>query len=149
MLKTVCAASLICAALAATAAAAPFDEPAIRANVAAFEAAWNNRDSAGVVATYAPDGDVVVMDGARIAGHDEIRRLTEAELAKTPPTMRITLTVTSIRPITQDAAVVDTVARFNEGPVRENRGTSVFVLRGGKWLVAALRVYPAQGPPGR
>ena len=54
--------------------------------------------------------------------------------------------MTSIRPLTPESAIVDTVARFNEGAVRDNRGTSVFVRRDGKWLVSALRVFPAQRP---
>ena len=38
------------------------DEAAIRANVAAYETSWNKRDASGVVATYTPDADVVVLD---------------------------------------------------------------------------------------
>ena len=146
MPKAVIAAVLACSAVAGAADAAPPDEAAIRSNVAAYETAWNKRDVAGVLATYTPDADVVAFDGPRTAGREAIRGRLHEELAATPPTMRISLTVTSIRPLTPECAVVDTVARFTEGAVRENRGTSVFVRRDGQWLVSALRVFPAQRP---
>jgi uncharacterized protein (TIGR02246 family) len=146
MLKVVVAAGLVCSAVAGSALGAPLDEAAIRSNVAAFEAAWNKRDAAGVLATYAPDGDVVVLDGPRTAGREAIRRLLDADFSTTPSTMRIRLVVTSVRSLTRETAIVETVARFNEGAVRENRGTSVFVRRDGQWLVSALRVLPAPKP---
>jgi uncharacterized protein (TIGR02246 family) len=146
MPKAVIAAVLACSAVAGAADPAPPDEAAIRSNVAAYETAWNKRDIAGVLATYTPDADVVVFDGPRTAGREAIRRRLSEDLATTPPTMRISLTVTGIRPLTPESAIVDTVARFNEGAVRENRGTSVFVRRDGRWLVSALRVFPAQRP---
>ena len=149
MPKTAIAAGLACGALAATVLGAPIDEAAIRANVAAYESAWNKRDAAGVTQTYAPDADVIVMDGPRTAGQAAIRRRLDGDFSTLPSTTRITLTLTNIRAVTPDTAVVDTIARFNEGTVRENRGTSLFVRRDGKWLVAALRVYPAQGALGR
>jgi uncharacterized protein (TIGR02246 family) len=128
------------------AVAAPADEAAIRANVSAYETAWNKRDASGVVATYTPDADVVIFDSPRAAGHEAIRKTLEAGFATTPASTRITLSVTSIRQLSQDVAIAETLAKFNEGAVRENRGTSVLVRHGGRWLVTALRVYPAQRP---
>ena len=145
MWKRIVAIGLLCSAAAGVGIGAPADEAAIRANVAAFEAAWNKRDVAGVVATYAPDGDVVVVDGPRVVGHEAIRKSLE-DFSTTPPTMRITLRVTGVRLLSHDVAIADTLAHFNEGAVRDNRGTSVFVRREGHWLVAALRVFPAQKP---
>ena len=72
--------------------------------------------------------------------------MLEAGFAATPASTRITLSVTSIRQLSQDVAIAETFAKFNEGAVRENRGTSVLVRQGGRWLVTALRVYPAQRP---
>jgi uncharacterized protein (TIGR02246 family) len=146
MPKAVIAAVLACSAVAGAADAAPPDEAAIRSNVAAYETAWNKRDVAGVLATYTPDADIVAFDGPRTAGREAMRARLREDFAASPPTMRISLTVTGIRPLTPESAIVDTVARFNEGGVRENRGSSVFVRRDGKWLVSALRVFPAQRP---
>jgi hypothetical protein len=63
MLTRIIAVALLCSGAMAAAFGSPADEVAIRANVVAFEAAWNKRDLSDVVATYAPDGDVVVFDG--------------------------------------------------------------------------------------
>ncbi|SRR6266487_142454 len=122
------------------------DEAGVRANVAAFEAAWNKRDVAGVLATYAPDADFVFFDGPLIAGRDALRTSLETSMSTASPTMRITLTVTNVRFPGRDVAIADTIARFNEGDVRENRGTSVLVRQDGRWLVVALRVFPARRP---
>ncbi len=100
----------------------------------------------GVVATYTLDGDFVFFDGPRVVGREAIRKWTTDDLATMPSTKRITLTVTGIRFLADDIAIAETSARFNEGEARENRGTSVFVRQNGRWLVAALRVYPAQRP---
>jgi uncharacterized protein (TIGR02246 family) len=146
MLRRILVVALLCSGATGGAFGASADEAGIRANVAAFETAWNKRDMGGVAATYAPDGDVVVFDGPRVTGREAIRKMMEAELSTTPASKRISLTVISIRVIGQDVAIADTVARFNEGPVQENRGTSVLVRRGGTWLIAALRVFAAQRP---
>ena len=146
MLKGLIAVGLVVSALALEALGAPQDEAAIRGNVAAFEAAVNKRDVAGVVATYTLDGDFVFFDGPRVVGREAIRKWTTDDLATMPSTKRITLTVTGIRFLADDIAIAETTARFNEGEARENRGTSVFVRQNGRWLVAALRVYPAQRP---
>lgn len=131
---------------ASAAVAAPADEAAIRANVAAYETAWNKRDASGVVATYTPDADVIVFDSPRAVGRDAIRKTLEDQFATTPASTLISLTVTSIREVSQDVAISETLAKFTEGAVRENRGTAVLVRQGGRWLCAALRVYPAQRP---
>ena len=146
MLKGLTAVGLVVSAVALGALGAPQDDAAIRGNVAAFEAAVNKRDVAGVVATYTPDGDFVFFDGPRVVGGEAIRKWTTDEFATMPSTKRITLTMAGIRFVGDDIAIAETVARFNEGEVRENRGTSEFVRQNGRWLVAALRVYPAQRP---
>jgi len=121
------------------------DEAAIRAHAVAIESAINKRDVAAVVALFTPDGDEINGDGPRVAGREAMRQAQVADFAKWPATMRFTLAVTGIRYLGQDVAIVETTAQFSEGAVRSNRGTWVSVRQGGKWLIAALRVYPAQG----
>jgi len=141
-------------ALAVMSSAAPLaaqdraaDEAAIRAQTVAVENALNNLDgAAALVALFTPDGDEIIGDGPRLVGREAIRQAQEAGQAQRPPTMRITLEVTGIRFLGQDIAIVETSARFNEGPIRANRGTRVMVRQGSKWLIAALRVYPAERP---
>ncbi len=121
------------------------DEAAIRAHAVAVENAINNRDAAALVALFTPDGDEILGDGPRLVGREAMRQAQEARQAQRSPTMRFTLEVTGIRFLGQDIAIVETTARFSEGPIRANRGTWVSIRQGGKWLIAALRVYPAEG----
>ena len=118
-------------------------EAAIREQVASNAAAINKRDAAGVAALFAPDGDQVIVDGPRVVGRTAIRDAVQKDLSTWPAARRITLAVTGIRMLTPDIAIVETTATFSEGPVQSNRGTSVLVRQGGKWVTAALRVYPA------
>ena len=134
----------LCAVQPALGVAGSGEETAIRANVAAYEAAWNSRDVAGVVATFAPDGDFIAFDGPRVAGQPGLRKMIERDLATAAASTRIRLTVTSVRLLGPQMAVVETEARFSEGSMPDNRGTSVLVRQGQIWLVAALRVFPAQ-----
>ncbi len=138
-------------ALAVMSSAAPLaaqdraaDEAAIRAHAVAVENGINNRYAAAVVALFTPDGDEILGDGPRLVGREAIRQAQEARQAQRSPTMRFTLEVTGIRFLGQDIAIVETTARFSEGPISANRGTWVSVRQGGKWLIAALRVYPAE-----
>lgn len=118
-------------------------DAAIRSQTAAYAAAINKRDAAAVAALFSPDGDLTVMDGPRSAGRAAISEATKKELAAWPATRKIGLMVTTVRTLTPDIAIVESTATFTEGPVQTNRGTSVMVRKDGKWLIAALRVYPA------
>lgn len=122
------------------------DEAAIRAHAVATENAINDGDAAALAALFTPDGDEINGDGLRIVGREAIRQAQEARQAQRSPTMRFTLEVTGIRFLGPDIAIVETVARFSEGPIRANRGTWVSVRQSGMWLIAALRVYPAERP---
>lgn len=123
------------------------DEAAIREHTAAYESAVNKGDAAAIAALFASDGDFIFFDGPRLTGRVAIQRDTEARFSTRPATMRFTLAVTGIRFVGPEAAIVDTHATFSEGPMQANRGTSVMVRRDGQWLLAALRVFPAQGSP--
>lgn len=122
----------------------PKDEAAIRAQVAAYEAAINGRDRDALTALFTPEADFVFFDGPRVVGRDSIVARTNNALADCPTTMRFTLGVTSVRFLRPDVALVETEAGFSEGEMRSNRGTALLERRGGKWLWTALRVYPAQ-----
>ena len=133
---TLCAAPVSAQARAA-------DETALRARVTAFEVAINKRDMAGLAALYAPDADLIVIDGPTVSGRAAIQAAAQRDWGIGPATRRISLTVTNIRFVGPDVAVINTRAVFNEGPVREDRGTWIAVRQAGSWLIAALRVLPA------
>ena len=119
------------------------DEKAIRAISVAFEKAINQRDYAGIGALYTPDADLIVQDGPIVAGRVAIEAATQRDWSSSP-TRRITLTVTGVRFLSTDLAIVNTRAQFNNGPVKEDRGTWIAVRQSnGAWLIAALRVMPA------
>ena len=119
-------------------------ETAIRTRISALETAWNKRDAAGIAAMYTTDGDVMMIDAPVMAGRTALQAAAERDMPTQPPTLRINITPISIRFLVPDVAIVNTVARFNEGAVKEDRGTWVLVRRNGKWLIAALRVLPAE-----
>ena len=127
-------------AVAQNASAVP---AAFREQAAAYAAAINNRDAEAIASLYASNGDQVIVDGPRLTGRAAIREVTQKDLAVWPPTRRFTLAVTGARMLTPNIAIVETRATFSDGPVQSNRGTAVMVRHGGKWLIEALRVYPA------
>jgi uncharacterized protein (TIGR02246 family) len=138
---------LACGAATLPAQSRAIDEAAIRAHAVAIEGAINKRDATGVVALFTPDTDEINGDGPRLVGREAMRQSMVADFARWPATRRFTLAVTGIRFLGQDVAVVETTAQFSEGAIRSNRGTWVIVRQGGTWLIAALRVYPAQRTP--
>ena len=144
MRSIVAAGAILFAASASSAQTRSADEAAIHAQTAAYESSLNKRDPAAVAALFVPDGDLVFFDSPRVSGRDALIQNTKDAVATWPATMRFTLSITAIRFLTPDVAIVDTEAHFSEGDMRANRGTSVVVRQKGKWLIAALRVFPAQ-----
>lgn len=119
-------------------------ETAIRTRVSALETAWNKRDAAAIAAMYSADGDAIIMDAPVFTGRAALQVAAAHDISTQAPTLRISITPTSIRFLRSDVAIVNTIARFNEGAGKEDRGTWVLVRRKGEWLIAALRVLPAE-----
>lgn len=117
---------------------------AIRAQVAALQAAFNKQDAAGMVAVYAPDADAMINDGHYSAGSAGLLKAGRDDIASRPKGLQISITVTNVRFVTSDVAIANTRATFNLPEVKEDRGTWIFVRRDGKWMVSALRVQAAQ-----
>ena len=120
------------------------DEAALRTRVVAFETAFNARDGAALGALYAADADLIVVDGAHVVGRAAIEAAARRDWAASAA-RRISLTVTGIRFLSPDIAIVSTRARFNEGP-SEDRGTWIAVRQAGNWMIGALRVLPVARP---
>ena len=121
------------------------DEAALRGRAVAFESAFNKRDGATLGGLYAEDADLIIADGALVVGRAAIVAAARRDWAAGPPNRRMSLTVTGIRFLSPDIAIVNAWARFNEGP-SEDRGTWVAVRQPGGWLIGALRVLPAARP---
>jgi uncharacterized protein (TIGR02246 family) len=118
------------------------DESALRERVAAFEAAINTRNYPVLAALYDADADLIVIDGPLVAGRTSIQAATQRDWSSSP-TRRISLQVTNIRFLGNDVALINTRAQFNEGTIREDRGTWLASRQSGQWLISALRVLPA------
>src|SRR3954466_6713625 len=78
----------------------------IRAQVAALQTAVNTRDAAGVAALYATDGDAIIIDGPYNAGTAALLKGAREEIAARPKGLQISITVTNVRFITADVAIV-------------------------------------------
>lgn len=126
--------------LTSSLAAQTGDEAAIRAQVAAMETALNERDSEGYASVYLPDGDFINTVFARSSGREAIREeLDRLFAALGPPDVsEISITVTTIRFLGADVAIVD-------GDVLPTQGRATYVMarRDGTWRVAAGRILPA------
>jgi len=123
---------------------------ALRNRVEAFQTAWNAHDAAGVAAFFTDDADQVMGDGAAVSG-PAIQRWWQESFATMEPARRITLTVSSVRLLSPDVALINTVAETGGRDAQDkglltskDRGTWVVVQKRGQWLMAALRVYPAE-----
>lgn len=116
------------------------DESAIRAVLAANEAATNRRDSEGVAATFTPDADLLVANGPKFLGINEIQR-NEEQFYSTPGLREWRATVEAIRFLSDDVALVEQIATttLDAGDTHEN-ATVLMVRTEQGWKIAAVRV---------
>ena len=121
-------------------------DAAVRQQQAALGAAINKRDAAAVAEFFASDGDEVYFDDQRIVGRNAIRENQQKAFATWPKAQRFTLAVTNVRVLTPEIAIVDTLATFNEGEMKSNRGAAVWARQDSKWLITTLRIYPSAAP---
>jgi uncharacterized protein (TIGR02246 family) len=128
------------------------DAEAIRQLYARYDAAWDKGDVGGVAMVWADDADHVEPDGRAIKGRAAIEKDLGQRLASDLKGTRSQQTITGIRFITPDVAVVDAAyevsgARDAQGqslPALEGRYVDIWVKRGGKWHIAADRpIVPA------
>ena len=149
LLGTLSVIAMSCSTVEQTPTAEPdrsADEAAIRAKIAANEAATNRLDATAVAATFAEDADIIIGDPPRItpriSGRDAIRRTIEAGYSTTPH-LEARITIDSIRFLSADVAIAECLGlhRYSTGDVRD-RVTVVMERRDGDWLIAAVRVLP-------
>jgi uncharacterized protein (TIGR02246 family) len=128
------------------------DAEVIRQLYARYDAAWNKGDATGVAMVWTYDADHVEPDGRAIHGRTAIAKELGQRLATDLKGTRSQQTITGIRFITPDVAVVDAAyevsgARDAQGqslPPLRGRYVDIWVKRGGKWHIAADRpIVPA------
>jgi uncharacterized protein (TIGR02246 family) len=128
------------------------DAEAIRQLYAGYDAEWNKGDLAGLALVWADDADHVEPDGRAIKGRAAIAKELGQRLATDLKGTRSQQTITGIRFISPDVAVVDAAyevsgARDAQGqtlPTLQGRYVDIWVKRAGKWHIAADRpIVPA------
>lgn len=128
------------------------DAQTIRQLYAAYDAAWNKGDSAGLAMIWADDADHVEPDGRAVKGRVAIEKGLRQRFATDLKGTRSQQTIKDIRFVTHDVAVVDasyevTGARDAQGqslPALQGSYIDIWVRRGGKWHIVADRpIVPA------
>jgi len=135
---------LVCTTVRALAADSPTPanlEQAVRDRTKAFDAAWNRHDAEAVAAFYATDGDLVTETGDVFTGRDGIQKILTDAFDGDLKNSTLSSTVSSVRLIKPDVAIVDSDAELKpgEGDPRKVHVISVLVNQNGKWLTATTR----------
>ena len=136
--------------------AAEADEAAIRKIHADFTAAWNRHDPAALAAIWSADGDLVNPEGRSAKGRAEVQKNFAAEQAAIYKSSTFANTVTGIRFLTPDIAIVDASFEIQNAtppnaPPMTQKGLykAVMVKEGGTWRTAsAMAMAPVAPPPG-
>ena len=129
---------------AAARAQSPADEAAVRARLAAYAEARNQRDAHAEALCYTADGDFRSSLGPFVSGREAI----EKQLTVNDPSYRFGLTVTHLRFLGPQTAIVDAEVKAGVGGNQGTLvGTYVMMKQGADWLIAAARIARAPGPP--
>lgn len=126
---------------------------ALREFVRAYERVWNDHDGEALGAFFSEDADLVMGAGPRMQGQASIVDWWRGYFARLDPGRRGSFSIHSARLISAQVAVIDvdsttsgrSVEDERELPTRRARGTWVVVAAAGGWVIAALRVLPAEG----
>lgn len=130
------------------------DDKAIRDVAANYVTAFNKGDAKAVAAFFAPDADTVNAYGVKNTGPAEIEKNLTGELAGPMKGATLTVTVDSVRMISDSAAISGGTYSFAgvKGPDGKDvpvagQYTTVMVKKDGKWWISALRTMVPQPAP--
>lgn len=113
------------------------DEAAIRAAGKAYLEALNRGDAKALTAAWTPDGDYVSATGQRVKAHDMIKQEFAEPAQAEAERPQLSAVESTIRLVTPEVAIEDGAATSDGAP--RGHFTAVWVKRGGKWLLDALR----------
>jgi uncharacterized protein (TIGR02246 family) len=119
-------------------------EQTIRETVAAFADAFNKGDMTAFSELWAPDAEYINEAGTATHGRDAIATLFKRYL-DAHKGARISLKVTSIRPLSENIALQDGTSALHEsgGTTDEGRYTAIWVKTDGKWRLRSARDLPS------
>jgi uncharacterized protein (TIGR02246 family) len=125
------------------------EEQAIRSAVAAYAAAFNKGDMAGLAAVWAPDAEYIDEAGTVTKGRDQIANLFK-QFVTDRKGSKMDLKVTSIRMLKGDVAMQDGTAIITgpDGTTDEGRYSAVWFKTDGKWQIRSARDLPYDGVTG-
>ena len=121
------------------------DEAAVRGVLNRMVDAFNAGDFAGIAATYTANGTMIVGDGRQQTGRSAIERFFVEMRTSLPTYTRFQATVTSVRFIDPDVAVVLSEGGFmitgetSVAPERFGVQSLIAVRDGGSWRAALLQ----------
>jgi uncharacterized protein (TIGR02246 family) len=130
--------------------------PGLRALIQTFQDVYNAHDASRMADLFTDDADQIMGPGPLTTGRPAIRRWWESRFTAMAPGRTITLTPSSIRVVSPDVGVINTVAvtagRDPQGkllPSDTDRGSWIAINRAGQWRIAALRVLEPERAPSR
>lgn len=129
----------------------------IEAAAREYQMAWNKGDAEGVAKQFTQDGTFATIDGQKATGREEIRRVISQELSGPMKGSQFDITVSSVRMVGKDVAIVDTQVKVSgmeaKGPggqaLTDLESTAVARREGKDWKIEALRSWPQLKMPGQ
>ena len=118
------------------------DDAAIRDRIKAHNTAARAGDVAAMAKGFTPDGDIAIRENARYVVSERARGPRPANTGS--PSVTATMDVQSIRYVTPDVAIAESINVLSNDSASKYRGTWVLVRQKGEWLVSAFRVLPPE-----
>jgi len=115
----------------------------------AFIAAFEKGDAKAVAGFWTPDGDYIDQLGRQYKGRDAIEKLYAKVFAVQKKGAKLTVTVTSHKPVGTDVILEDgvtEVAPADGGPGTIGKFSAVLVKKDGEWYFESLRETIAHPP---
>lgn len=123
------------------AASVSADETAIRASAESFSKLYNEHDSKGLAALFAPQAEVIDENEQVVKGREAIEQAF-ADVFKANPKSSMQIDIESVRILTPQLAIEEgTVLSKNssDDPETETTYVAIHVKGDGKWLLACVR----------
>jgi uncharacterized protein (TIGR02246 family) len=116
------------------------DERALRALADDFAKAFNAGDAKAIAAQFAPQAEMVDLDGNLVQGREAIEKFYAEHLEHQP--FELDVQIESLRFVGDDLAVEDghlTFSSEDEDVTLRSRYTVIHARRGGEWLIVSSR----------
>jgi uncharacterized protein (TIGR02246 family) len=115
------------------------DEKALRKSAADFARSFNAGDAKAIAAQFAPQAEMVDLDGNVVQGREAIEKSFAEHFSE--PLLKVAVEIESLRFVGDNVAVEDghLILSGEDDVTLRSRYTVVHVREGGQWLVASSR----------